>query len=350
MTAAALLVVGLGPAGACAAAAAAGAGADVLAIDRKRRLGEPVQCAELLPAPLCGEVRASGAFVQWVRHMRTWLPSHTSHDAPFPGVMIDRARFDRALAERARDAGARIWPASSLIHLDVATCTAVVRRGERRQRVRFELLVAADGPVSPVARLMGLPRLKVVHARQWTVSLPAPSAYTEIWLSPEYPGGYAWLFPKGARANLGLGLEPARGAARRLADLHRSLMQAGRVGREIGARTGGAIPVGGMRQRLVHDRVMFAGDAAGLTNPVSGAGIHAAVASGSLAGSAAAAYLGGEDLSALHGYEEETRELFGPSIARALRRRAALAAAPGPGPGDADWRRGWIGFEEYYAA
>ncbi len=349
MSATELLVVGLGPAGGCAAAAAAEAGLNVLAIDRKRRLGEPVQCAELLPAPLCGEARATGALVQRVRHMRTWLPSHASHEASFPGVMIDRARFDRALAERARDVGARIRPASSLVHLDVATRTAVIRSGGRRECVRFELLVAADGPASPIARLMGLPRLTIVHARQWSVSLPVPRAHTEIWLSPGYPGGYAWLFPKGACANLGVGLEAARAAARRLAGLHRSLVQSGRVGRDIGARTGGAIPVGGIRRRLVHGRVMFAGDAAGLTNPVSGAGIHAAVVSGGLAGSAAAAYLGGEGLSALRGYEEETRELFGPGIARALRRRMALQAAA-PGAADADWRRGWIGFEEYYTA
>ena len=53
-----VLVVGLGPAGARAARAAAQAGARVLAIDRKRVAGQPVQCAEFVPAMIGIEVEA----------------------------------------------------------------------------------------------------------------------------------------------------------------------------------------------------------------------------------------------------------------------------------------------------
>ena len=45
-----VLVIGLGPAGASAAAEAARRGCRVLAIDRKREAGRPVQCAEFVPA------------------------------------------------------------------------------------------------------------------------------------------------------------------------------------------------------------------------------------------------------------------------------------------------------------
>ena len=45
-----VLVLGLGPAGASAAAAAAGRGCKVIALDRKREPGRPVQCAEFVPA------------------------------------------------------------------------------------------------------------------------------------------------------------------------------------------------------------------------------------------------------------------------------------------------------------
>ena len=45
--------------------------------------------------------------------------------------------------------------------------------------------------------------------------------------------------------------------------------------------------------RLAHTAVLLAGDAAGLTNPVTGAGIASAVQSGALAGRAAVDLLGG---------------------------------------------------------
>ena len=44
-----IVVIGAGPAGASAAQAAAQRGAKVLMIDRRQRIGVPVQCAEFVP-------------------------------------------------------------------------------------------------------------------------------------------------------------------------------------------------------------------------------------------------------------------------------------------------------------
>ncbi|MEJ5211656.1 MAG: hypothetical protein WHV61_09535, partial [Burkholderiales bacterium] len=110
-------------------------------------------------------------------------------------------------------------------------------------------------------------------------------------------------------------------------------------------RTGGAIPVGGLRARLAVGRVLFAGDAAGLTHPVTGAGIAAAVISGERAGAAAADWLAGRT-RALEDYEAELRDTFGVSLARAVTRRRGLWQAARRG--DAEFRRGWTAFPEYF--
>lgn len=344
-----VLVIGLGPAGAAAAWAAARAGLSVLAIDRKEHIGEPVQCAEFLPRPLAAYAAAPGVRVQDIRAMTSTLPSGTVGRTAFEGLMVDRAEFDRALARRAQDAGARIRIGTRLVGLEGAT--ARLRDAGRTPSIEWRVLVAADGPHSSVARALGLPALEIVHTRQYTVPLTGPAADTDIWLSADYPGGYGWLFPRGDRANLGIG------ADRRLAldlkspldRLHRYLVRIGRVGVDILYRTGGAIPVGGLRDRLVEDRVLFAGDAAGLTHPITGAGIAAAVQSGELAGEAAAEYLGGRS-TALAEYESEIREQYGPSLERALARRAWLGQywRASAANDDAVQRRGWIAFKEYF--
>ncbi|HET9651308.1 MAG TPA: geranylgeranyl reductase, partial [Usitatibacter sp.] len=160
---------------------------------------------------------------------------------------------------------------------------------------------------------------------------------------------YAWLFPKAEFANLGAGVEPTSMHALKaiVERLHGRLVAEGRVGHEILATTGGAIPVGGAvvpRGRLGQAAVMLAGDAAGLANPVTGAGIAAAVQSGTLAGEYAASELDGRS-GALEDYESELEALFGESLRRALRRREErLRAAPCP----AALRRGWIAFDEYW--
>ncbi len=348
-----VLVIGLGPGGGTAAAAAAAAGLSVIGIDRKKEIGIPVQCAEFIPLPLSRHAMASGVLAQRISGMTSVLPSGTVVDTAFSGLMVDRAAFDRALAQAAAVAGARLHTASTLLAIDSGAHVARIKGPDGEWSAHYRVLVAADGPHSAVARLLGLPALQTVNTRQYTVPLLRPFDDTDIWLSPEYPGGYAWLFPKGDRANLGLGMNPDIDADMKtpLDALHRRLVQQGRVGAEIIARTGGAIPVGGFREPLVAGDTLFVGDAAGLTHPVTGAGISAAVASGEAAASAARAYVAG-CAAALEDYAEDMRDQFGDSLARALARRAELtrlwrtaAAAE-----DAVHRRGWIAFDEYYRA
>ena len=91
--------------------------------------------------------------------------------------------------------------------------------------------------------------------------------------------------------------------------------------------------------------MLLAGDAAGLVNPVTGAGIPAAVISGRMAGEAAAALLAGKP-DAAASYAEDLDDMFGVSLARALKRRRELLAKfeTGATPAKADLRRGWIAY------
>jgi digeranylgeranylglycerophospholipid reductase len=84
--------------------------------------------------------------------------------------------------------------------------------------------------------------------------------------------------------------------------------------------------------------VLLAGDAAGLANPVTGAGIAAAVHSGRLAGQAAAA-------RAAEDYEEELEHVYRAALERALARRRELLESKLE---KAALRRGWIAYPEYW--
>jgi geranylgeranyl reductase family protein len=347
-----VLVVGLGPAGGAAATHAARAGADVLAIDKKKVVGEPVQCGEFIPFPLGKYAQGKDVMRQRIDGMKSHLPSGAVRESAFPGYMIDRRAFDQALAAMAQEAGASLHPRTTLELLDTARGVATLRDAAGLREVGFRYLIAADGPYSKVAQLLGLPRQKLVHSRQYTVPLLDPLQDTIIWLSADYPGGYAWLFPRGEVANLGLGIdhEYERDARHPLDRLHKQLIDDGVVGWDISRRTGGAIPVGGMREHLVVGNVLLSGDAAGLTHPITGAGISAAVVSGEAAGRAAGAALRG-DQAALSEFENEVREQFGGTIERALRVRKSLEwvwKTP-QASDDAAHRRGWIAFEEYFA-
>ncbi|MHB1951061.1 MAG: geranylgeranyl reductase family protein [Acidiferrobacteraceae bacterium] len=348
-----VLVIGLGPAGGSAARAAAAAGLRALAVDRKRVIGEPVQCAEFVPLPMSYLCQAEGVLRQRIGAMNTFLPSQARAHSDFRGLMVDRARFDRSLAESAASAGAHLSAGTRLVALDVKASRATLlgERGDPEQ-LSYRLLIAADGPHSPVAHLAGLAPLACVQTRQYTVPLLRDSEDTDVWLSDEFPGGYAWLFPRGTEANLGVGIDRRhqQDLKRPLDRLHRQLAVQGLVGSQILGRTGGDIPVAGLRRELVHSNLLFVGDAGGFTHPISGAGIAAAVISGTRAGEAAAEYCGNGVSRALMDFEEDMRDQFEETLARAVERRRWLDMAWGTAHAseDAVMKRGWIAFPEYF--
>lgn len=342
-----VLVVGLGPAGGAAALVAAQGGLSVVAVERRREIGVPVQCAEWIPLPLARHAQAPGVLSQTIDGMATILPSGKVDHAGMPGLMVNRAAFDQALSHAALHAGARQYLASSLKRLDVANRRAWVETPQGVLECAYRVLIAADGPRSTVARQLGLPDQPLVHARQYSVALRSPSRETRVWLSDRFPGGYAWLFPKGDVANLGVGMDKRFGISLKssLDLLHQQLELQGTVGKEIFARTGGSIPVGGLRAPLVSGSVMLVGDAGGFTHPVTGAGIDAAVVSGERAGQAARAWLAGE-AGALHAFEQDMRDLFDMPLRRAVTRRAGMVWGAGD---EAALRQGWVAFPEYFA-
>lgn len=349
-----VLVVGLGPAGACSAMAAAAGGCSVIAIDRKTRFGEPVQCAEFVPQALRGYGIGIDAdsIVQPIRFMRSTLPSGEVSTMSSPGMMLQRAHFDRALIAGAQQAGARLVNAAMLQQLDVANRIAAISTPAGKTTVQYKLLIAADGARSQVAQLAKRLPLQTLKTQQYSVPLNVTSETLAIYLSPHTPGGYAWLFPKGRLANIGTGFvtRSARELKQALVRLLQSLAGQGIVHDTIVSRTGGEIPVSGLRDDLARDDILFAGDAAGLTHPITGAGIAPAVISGQQAGSCAADYIHGARAAALPDYEEALRDLYGPVLSRAVQKRCEMLDAITVRQHDSDnfLRRHWTGFPEYF--
>lgn len=349
-----VLVLGLGPAGSSAAAAAAKAGLKVIAVDKKAEAGVPVQCAEFVPSLIGQETGdISGSRLQFINDMVTFVEAHEAEHTPgFRGNMISRAEFDRNLVMQAHAAGAdcrfgmavrAIGPNGDVTFADGALLQA-------------RILIGADGPHSKAGKAIGQENSECVESRQITVPLLKPHDGTDIFLSADIPGGYGWLFPKQAKANLGLGVSPQYKHLLKplLESLHQRLVEEGRVGSDIECFTGGAIPVGGSvipHGKLNDCTVLLCGDAAGLTNPITGAGISSAAISGGLAGRAAKDVISGK-VNALEDYAEELDDVFGPSLRRALRHRHRLMDTyyAGAKPDEKLLRSTWIAYPDYWAA
>ena len=346
-----IVIIGAGPAGSSAAQAAAKRGAKVLLIDRKQRIGVPVQCAELVPQWISRHVDfSSKCIIQTIEQMVTHLPDGSSYAMRGPGYMLDRSLFDKELVTSAILSEAEISTETKAIAL--SSRGLVVERGLKQEIIQSKVIIGADGVHSSVARWVGLPPVKTIIALQYEVVNPHSQNHVDIFFHKDYEGGYAWFFPKGKTANGGVGVIPQKASLlsnlmnhffNHLADLKRLKNMS------ILGKTGGSIPCE-IPQQTVFRNTLLVGDAAGHAHPITGAGILNAVIGGEIAGRVAAEAVAKGDLRYLENYEIEWRETFGKTLSYGAYKRKYLEENWNK-PGvdfEALTRKTWVGFREYY--
>jgi geranylgeranyl reductase family protein len=344
-----VIVVGAGPAGSSAARCAARKGARVLLLERRGQPGAGAVCGELVPALLLQECDLPPATRRWRTNN---LITHLDGQAPIvthaPGVMLDRHAFDRALAEAAVAAGAELLLGARALHCGRDHVEVLI--AGRREQFRFRVLVAADGP-----RSVATPAGRKDQLLAFTARVPLPQALHDahVYFAPWIHGGYAWLFPRGDEANLGIGLRWPLGARLKPRPL---LQRAQEKFSEFGLLAGaplrtlrcGLIPVGGLRTLPADRPLLLAGDAAGLTHPITGAGIGAAVISGEWAGRAAATAAAHRSDKPLREYWRRLRARWGTDLLWATEKRRAWERGWDQIPFAQHLRAHWVVFPEYF--
>ncbi len=311
-----VVVVGAGPGGSMAAFSAARAGARVLLLEKRQEIGSAVRCAEGVAGP---------PLAQFLDPDPRWI-SATVDSATITaldgegrrevmrrggstGYILERRVFDRALAERAADAGAQVLtkaPVVALLH-DGGRLAGVRAswRGEEID-VAARVIIAADGVESQVARWAGLDTTLPPHdAMSCAQFLMAgidvdPSCCAYFVGESAAPGGYLWIFPKGpGRANVGIGVQSdvsQRPALDYLLDFVSATPAL--VRGSIVTQIFGVVPVAAPTARLVADGLLIVGDAAHQVDPLTGGGIINAMTAGEAAGRVAAAACAHGDTSA----------------------------------------------------
>jgi flavin-dependent dehydrogenase len=196
---------------------------------------------------------------------------------------------------------------------------------------------------------MGLPQPTVLRGIQIEAPFVGQGDRTYVFFHPSFQGGYGWVFPKGSVANVGLGVHAGQeinpselltGFADWLC--HMGLITGGRL-----AQWGGLIPISGLQNNLVVGDALLCGDAAGLTHPITGAGIAQAVFSGDLAGRASAQALQTGSRQSLQAYEDEVRGRFSGVMGHALAKREFVESHWNDTDFASLCERTWIGFKGY---
>ena len=213
-----VLIVGAGPAGSAAAACSAKAGARTLLVDRKKEIGTPVQCGEVVSASLLAQsgLRLPPGVALWSRAIP--VSSWTGDGSLTIGPLLERGHRGTEDLRQVPCAGSGtngcFCPSGLPPHLHGDGWEHSEEGPDKDARggrgVEPKMVVAADGVHSTVGKLMGRPgfdRTDLATGVEFEmVSKRKLPRCMQIFIEPEIGLGYGWIIPKGEwRANVGFG-------------------------------------------------------------------------------------------------------------------------------------------------
>lgn len=336
-----VLIIGAGPAGSIAAKTAAEKGLDVLLIEKRQEIGDPVRCAEGVNKEylkkhveidkrwICADLKGSLIFSP----DGTKIEMAEEISGGEVGYVLERKIFDRALAEQAAAAGAEVrvkTRATGLIIEDEFVKGARLMHLGKEYEVRAKIVIGADGVESKVGRWAGIDTaLKPVDIETCAQYLIADKGvnqeYCEFYIGSEIaPGGYVWVFPKGeGKANVGIGILGSKmGKFKpRPVDYLNEFLQKRFPDARIVEMVFGGVPVSGSIEKTSVNGLMLVGDAARQSDPITGGGILNAMDAGKLAGEAAYEAISAGDVSLEkleEVYEKRWRATLGHDIDMSL--------------------------------
>lgn len=336
-----VIIAGAGPAGSVTAAQVASAGYRVLVLEKNASCMSP--CAGYVSRTVNMELPEDCVLQSKITRMRTYFPDMSFSEFQLNGFVVDRPSFDSALAVKAKEKGAELMWNSPVTGIS--------------DRVRFrggsasgKIIVGADGVFSRTASFLGIERQKIAVCAQYHIKgIKTLQGTCEVFFDHNHaPGGYAWIYPAGEDcAKVGLGIAGS-GSPRTHLDsfLHAMYARFGE-GKKTGYVTG-ALPVSGLREKLVYDNVLLVGDSAGMADPITGAGINNAMLAGEIAGRTIIEALENDDVAVLSRYEIRIAKLLGRTMKRALEKRKKLNACSNNELLQKHLPGLWVTFKQYW--
>ncbi|MGN6695315.1 MAG: NAD(P)/FAD-dependent oxidoreductase [Aquihabitans sp.] len=322
-------IVGAGPAGAAAAITLARAGREVVLLDkavfpRDKICGDGITTGALRILEDLGV--QPGSVPSWTEVHDIHVVSPSKHDATFPlprdrgqfAAVMRRTDLDDAIVDQAREAGVTMLEGVEVTGATDGSEAVTLALSDGRTVVAAQV-IAADGMWSPMRKFLGTAvpgYLGEWHAfRQYFTNTGPKSRDLWVWFEPDLLPGYAWSFPlPEGGANVGFGIQRgAKIATKEMKALWPELLARPHIAEVLGPdavpedrHQAWPIPARTGDLALSAGRVLWAGDAAAVTDPMTGEGIGQALLTGQLAAHAILDH--GPDPAAVRtGYEQAVR-------------------------------------------
>jgi len=298
-----VVIVGGGPAGSMAAKSAADKGAKTLLLERSHNTGPPVRCGEaVLLQSINRLIQIEDRWIAFsckrgMLHFPDESVVEVNVEENQTMLILERAIFDRYLAETAAIAGADIITRANvddLIISDNQVRGVCYSRMGKRYKAHAGVVIGADGVESRVGRWAGIDTRiapeNLGSAYQKTVTgIKNKHNSAHLYIGNNIAnGGCIWVFPKGDQtANVGIAVVAGRSDPGAAYYKLKAFIKYHFGQPAIIAETAGGVPGSKPLKNMLHNGLLLCGDAAHLCNPLTGGGIFTAMLSGHHAGTVA---------------------------------------------------------------
>ncbi len=309
-----IIIAGAGPVGLYTAKLCSEMGYRVLVMEEHERIGEPVHCSGLVSKRLerYVDLGGSGGVIENRVNSATIHSPTNQFSLKKRGTaayVIDRGKFDRALGKMA---GSPILRKTRIKGFGVKRRMVV---DTTKGLFRSEVLVGCDGAASLVAKGIGSEPSERVNGVIGISRERDRSETVDIYIDKKrIRDGFFWRIPRGKTTEYGAF---GRGVNFSYPEDF--------FGRDFSEKRGGLIPIG-PAERTFSERVLLAGDAAGLVKPWSGGGIIYGMESARAAAEAMDKAFHFNDFSerSMRTYESLWRERLGRSMETGMMIRGLL--------------------------
>ena len=329
-----VVVVGGRVGGSTASLFASKSDVDVLMIEKRQEIGTPVQCAEgvtygtfetldIKPDEKYIRSRIKGAHIHAPDGRRISYEGGLAE-----GMVLDRKIFDKELAIKSAKSGTDIMMKTTVKDLIIENhkvCGVVAKHLGKTIEICADVVIAADGIESNIARLAGIETIKTPKdicscAQYEMVGMDVDPEYLNFYFGDKIaPGGYLWIFPKGdGVANVGLGIRSSVETPISYLNKYVSTLDATPVELNIGG-----VPLTGPIDKTYTDGLLVVGDAAGQVDPITGGGIHTTISCARSAGEVAAQSVKEEDNTSkfLKKYQDRWKDKLGKNLDKSVKYR-----------------------------
>ena len=316
-------IVGAGPVGSTFARYMAEDGYKVVILEKKRKIGVPLQCAGLLGKEIKNvNILPEEFIINSVYGAYIHSPNNTilrvAKKEP-EAYVLDRVGYDKFLADLAVDSGARILLNHRVQAVDTFNGELSLKTGEST-KISADVVVGADGHSSIVSNSFN-PPTKYFQAVQYLVDAGENRfqedhvhLYVDSFISP----GFLWIIPLSeSTARVGLFTDLNYQDLNLI--LKKFLKNDLLCGSIISKKYYGLIPKQEPPKKLVKDRAILLGDAASQIKPTTGGGLIMGFKCAEIASDVVSNTLQNDEIDILQNYTKKYHNQFRKEIKLQLR-------------------------------